>query len=110
MTNYQSRQLSRTLGTIVLSGILASQALASTQAEEQKHDTNFYRGYRSGAIAQTFDQYANVITGEYCTAPPLANFEDAVSQFYSQLLSTQELLGADFEAVLQQNLWDLYEA
>lgn len=110
MTNYQSGQLSRTLGTIVLSGMLATQALASSEVIEPKHDSNFYRMYRSGATAHTFDQYANVVTGEYSVAPPVADFEVAVSQFYSKLLSCQEPLGADFEAALHQNLWDLYEA
>ena len=35
-------------------------------------------------------------------------FEQIVSKFYEELLSSQEPLGKEFEKVLYDNLWDLY--
>lgn len=37
------------------------------------------------------------------------NFEQVIHDFYSELLAHQEPLGEQFEAVLFNNLWDLYE-
>lgn len=34
--------------------------------------------------------------------------EATIAHFYSQLLAKQEPLGKEFEAVLYDNLWDLY--
>jgi len=36
-------------------------------------------------------------------------FEETVSSFYAQLVESQEPLGQEFERVLHENLWDLYE-
>lgn len=33
-----------------------------------------------------------------------------INGFYSKLLREQEALGAEFEKVIHQNLWDLYES
>ncbi|KAB2907039.1 MAG: hypothetical protein F9K26_12680 [Ignavibacteriaceae bacterium] len=38
------------------------------------------------------------------------DFEKSVGRFYARLLANQEPLGAEFEAVLHKNLWDLYES
>lgn len=38
------------------------------------------------------------------------DFEKSVGRFYAHLLANQEPLGAEFEAVLHKNLWDLYES
>lgn len=34
---------------------------------------------------------------------------DHVTSFYAKLLSSQEPLGVEFEKVLYDNLWELYE-
>ena len=36
------------------------------------------------------------------------SFEVAIADFYEKFLRRQEPLGQEFEAVLSQNLWDLY--
>lgn len=56
----------------------------------------------------TFSSYSNPITGEYNIAPD--GFEQTVGKFYARLLDGQEPLGAEFEKVLYDNLWDLYES
>ena len=37
-------------------------------------------------------------------------FEVHVAKFYTKLLASQESLGAEFEKVLHENLWNLYES
>ncbi len=110
MTDYRSGQLSRTFGTIALSAMLASHALAAApEVAEPNQKARLYRGYSSGAASRTYDQYVNVITGEYHTSSGFTDLEKTVSQVYARLLANQEPLGAAFEAVLHENLWDLYE-
>lgn len=41
--------------------------------------------------------------------PSVSNFEEDISSFYAILLSKQHSLGKEFEKVLYDNLWDLYE-
>lgn len=48
------------------------------------------------------------ITGEYSLA--IDQFEQIVSNFYSTLLVQQEPLGMEFEKVMHENLWNLYES
>jgi hypothetical protein len=56
----------------------------------------------------TFSQYQNAFTGDYASQPVL-DFEGSMTNFYASLLARQEALGADFERVLYENLWDLYD-
>lgn len=37
------------------------------------------------------------------------NFNQEILSFFSKLSATQEPLGKDFEKILFDNLWDLYE-
>ena len=62
----------------------------------------------SGGNRATFDYFSSPISGEFLSSPPVDILEAKVTQFYSNLLGTQEPLGAKFEAVLYDNLWDLY--
>lgn len=61
----------------------------------------------SGSKA-TFDMYRGVVSGQYDVGA--RKFERSVGNFYSRLLLAQEPLGAEFEKVLYDNLWDMYEA
>lgn len=45
---------------------------------------------------------------EYGHIPDM--FEEEVGSFFAHLLASQEPLGAEFERVLHENLWDLYES
>lgn len=55
--------------------------------------------------SKTFSHYANMFTEEYNTAG--LDFETTVASFYAQFMAEQEPLGAEFERVLEDNLWDL---
>ena len=54
----------------------------------------------------TVGQFVNVLTSPHQSQT--LDFEGAVADFYSTLVTNQEPLGKDFERVLYENLWDLY--
>ena len=56
----------------------------------------------------TYSLYQNAFTGDYQSRS--LDFEGSMMNFYASLLTKQESLGADFEKVLYNNLWDLYGA
>lgn len=112
MNNYQYSQMSRTLGTIaVLGGMLALPAVSTgSEVASPKMGASFYRSYRTAAIANTYDQHANIITGEFSVSTSTPDLEKTVGALYERLLANQEPLGSVFEDVLQASLWNLYEA
>lgn len=46
--------------------------------------------------------------GEITLSNPERSFDSELASFYSKLLYAQHPLGAEFQAVLNDNLWDLY--
>ena len=63
--------------------------------------------YAADLNTLTYNSYTSLLTGEYA-AP--RKFEEVVETFYARLLTNQEPLGAVFEKVLNENIWDLYES
>ena len=110
--NYYTEQTSCTIGYIPIPGIIATQLLSTPPLNTKQEDfhTPLYRCnvYQSSAIPHTFDQFRSVVTGEYYQG--IDQFEAAISDFYATLIASQELLGIEFEKVLYENLWDLYES
>jgi len=101
-----------TLGQMVLIvGVLALQALPTISQQEvtaQSNKSISGATYRTKNNTSTYSHLGNPFSGEYSNAPEV--FEQTVGNFYEQLLAHQEPLGDDFERVLHQNLWDLYES
>lgn len=56
----------------------------------------------------TFSQLQNAFTGEYTKRSDF-DFEGSMATFYATLLGQQEPLGAEFEKILYDNLWELYD-
>lgn len=108
MNKYNPGHLPHTFSSIIISSSIAAISLLTSTPPPQR-DASLYLTYRSNALTKTFSQYQSPITGEYEKFTP-KNLEQTVTAFYSKLTSTQEPLGEAFEAVLNQNLWDLYEA
>jgi len=101
-----------TLGQMVLVvGVLALQALPAISQQnvaEQSNKSISGAAYRTKNNPATYSHIGSPFSGEFSNAPEI--FEQAVGNFYEQLLSHQEPLGDDFEKILHQNLWDLYES
>lgn len=101
-----------TLGQMVLvAGVLALQSLPTIAQQDFAERSNKNLSgtpYRAKNNTATYSHMGNQFSGTYSHAPEI--FEQAVGNFYEQLLAHQEPLGDDFEKILHQNLWDLYES
>lgn len=110
MSNYSIRQTSRTASSVAVAGILAGQLLAGG-ANAGSHDIKDFAliqvPYHTRANQPSFDQITNLFSGEFDKTDL---FAEGISKFYAKLVATQEPLGAEFERVLSENLWALYEA
>ena len=87
-------------GVVILAGMLASVPNETGGALRTDRYAPLLKG--------TFSQHQNAFTGDYASQPVL-DFESSMTNFYASLLAQQEPLGADFEKVLYDNLWDLYD-
>ena len=100
-----------TMSNVVMAGLF-SMAVWNTPPEKiaATWEANPFSGktYMSGGGGATFDSFRGRITGQYDLSP--IQFERAVGNFYARLLSSQESLGLEFQKVLFDNLWDLYES
>lgn len=110
--NYYTEHTSCTFSSIAIAGLIVTQLLFNLNPIVPRKDLNMPLGksnvYQSTAITSTFDQFKSFVTGEYYQGTD--QFEAAISDFYSTLITGQELLGIEFEKVLYENLWNLYES
>ncbi|MEY3786918.1 MAG: hypothetical protein RLZ75_1125 [Pseudomonadota bacterium] len=109
MSNIQYNQQQNTFSNVAL--VLATGFVAHLcPAYQNTADTGSLAQpiYYSTANPATYTQTANVMTGNF-TSPP-NTFENIISDFYTTFLSKQEYLDLDFETLLNDNLWELYES
>lgn len=120
MSKYQASQISQTFQTVVIIGLIAgsSPMFATSHPEicqikshaalnEAGHNATYSNGVAS-TLSTRLGISNQIYEGTYLSTLE-DNFESAVSRFYAVLTSNQERLGADFEKVLFDNLWDLYD-
>jgi hypothetical protein len=100
-TNSSSAVCVPTLGTALLTGMLLV-SIPNENATLQRNDR--YATPHNG----TYSPLQNAFTGEYARQSDL-DFEGSVAAFYATLLGQQEPLGAEFEKILYDNLWALYD-
>ena len=112
MYNLVYKQVSSTIGAHVFNTTLlfiptvtlASLAMGiNTNPESYLTNNSYIYNHTS-----TLDQYNNPLTREFKNSDEL--LQSKVTEFYSTLLAVQEPLGEEFERVLYNNLWDLYES
>ncbi|OGP86095.1 MAG: hypothetical protein A2V87_11220 [Deltaproteobacteria bacterium RBG_16_58_17] len=112
MYNYFINQESGTVSSVTFRGILAAQFLAdqmNVKQEDDQYRPPYIRDvYHWFATPATFDHFRTIVMGEYQQESD--QFEVHVAKFYTKLLASQESLGAEFEKVLHENLWNLYES
>lgn len=113
MNDIQYNQGSGTFSQVLLIGlgiVIGSHGIQDaplTNVTVQHNKPLFQKPYSLDGNVPTYNSYTG-ITGEYVSIPN--GFEQAVGSFYARLLISQEPLGAEFEKVLYENLWDLYES
>lgn len=107
MSDYSKNQISRTIGLVTIVGLIVTMPNVMPQIGTGVPSYN-PKVYSSLATSPTMDQVRNALTGEY--SQQIDSFEVALVNIYSNLIATQETLGIEFEKVLYDNLWDLYES
>lgn len=110
MDNYKINNSAQTVGYFTAS-IFATALLVSPPALASDHHQILMlqpAKYNISSISSTFDQYSNIFTGEFSNN--YVPFVETITDFYAMLLSSQEQLEPEFEQVLHENLWDLYES
>lgn len=113
MNKYHTKQTSTTFCTVVLAGILVGTSLPSDcNSEPSLSSLNFTNGKNYALVLgtdPTHESNQNIFTRQY-TLSEQAIFESDITNFYAKLSSNQEALGYEFERVLFDNLWDLYQS
>ena len=102
---------SGTMSQVVIAGLLSIQLLNGFSENVGNHHEApavLQASYASDGNTPTFDSFRGAISGKYDSSS--IQFEQSVGNFYARLVSAQEPLGAIFEKVLYDNLWDLYES
>ena len=112
MYNYCINQESDTVASVTIRGVLAAHFLADQMnvkiEDDQYRPPYIHDVYHSFATPATFDHCRTIVMGKYQQESD--QFEVNVAKFYTKLLASQESLGAEFEKVLHENLWNLYES
>ncbi len=112
MSNIECQQNQSTFaGVAFAAGVLVN--LCSIPLGHPNVDIDEYKSlmnptYYSTANSATHTRIFNAMTGEF--ASTLNSFENVISNFYTNFLSKQEPLGGDFEEILNDNIWELYES
>lgn len=108
------RQTPQTISTVVIAGMLAGtflpadwDSVPSQSILPFSASNNYAYSYRGTPL--TYELSKNVLTGYYPSSVE-TTFEAVVTSFFEELSSTQESLGYEFEQVLFENLWDLYQS
>ena len=113
MNKIETSQLPGTFSQVLVTGFLVAglqtQTVNQLDTTSNKASNMMLQSYYSKhKDSSTFDNHRSFITGEYEAVRE--NFENQIIQFYTNLLANQEQLGPEFEKVLNENMWDLYES
>jgi len=107
MNKYRANGLSPTLPSVVAASIfLAGLSVGSVQASEKIAEKNMSSSSSYYSDGLSHAQAAQAL--QISPGVDSSKFLEAVSSFYSQLLSDQKAMDPEIAALLSENLWDLY--
>ena len=114
MNKYINNKISKTFCTVMISGILTNSVLGDISKHEDLQVAQHYAESRdyvlnTGGASLTYEPTKNVLTGTYPSSTK-TEFEDVITKFFEKLSFDQEPLESEFEQVLFDNLWDLYQS
>jgi len=89
----------------LLAGLAGSGVLYAAEREQQELNP---APYEANSNLPSFDQLSSVFAGNSIDSID-QQLITAVSNLYATLAQESEPLGEEFEQVLHENLWDLYE-
>src|SRR5690349_2358449 len=106
MTEIHSNQLSGTVPSVLVMASCFASLFQTVPIEDNNYKpSSLPQGvYFSSSNKSTFDNWKT----EYSLSS--VKFEQVIQKFYSDLTLKQERLGIEFEKILHDNLWDLYES
>jgi hypothetical protein len=109
--SYTINQTSRTACQMVISGLLASQCLASPITDDSiaHYERRTLLSYEIESTSRSFDGTDNLFL-QSSVSDIDSQLLSTVSNVYGNLVENQELLGDEFETVLYSNLINLYES
>jgi hypothetical protein len=114
MNNIQYNQGAATFSQVLVVGLgvvigtCIMQVANLDDGAMQDNSLLFQKSYSVEGVATSYNSHANMFTGKYNATTK--DFKEAVGDLYSRLMINQEPLGTEFEKVLNENLWDLYES
>jgi hypothetical protein len=112
MNNISYTRVSDTFSQVVIaaifSNLLTVPAVGVGNVSASSISNRSQNSYTWKGNNSTFDSYQNSSSRKHDLTA--ASFENEVSNFYGNLLAHQERLGAEFEKILNENMWDLYES
>ncbi|MBD1399438.1 hypothetical protein [Pelovirga terrestris] len=109
MSSYKIDSTNQTVAFLtsgVIAALLFNQPIVPVESR-QEIDL-LQKAYISSAPSPTHDQYRSSITHEFMFYED--PFVTTMSAVYEKLLIEQEDLGLEFQTVLNENLWELYES
>lgn len=114
MSKYQNTLISQSFRNAVVSGMLANTFLVSPAAHALQQTGPWYVNSSNYNVVtrKASESYEPREHSKFGMQAPSTGQELAsiITDFYEKLSAQQEPLGQDFEKVLFDNLWDLYES
>lgn len=113
MNNYCTNQASKTASYISAGLILVSMCSVDTLAQRKpiacvRDKQPLMLSVDRASSTCTHNEYG--VNNNSLTKIESASFEEEVTDFFQKLSAVQEPLGREFEQVLFDNLWDLYQS
>ncbi|WP_200389680.1 hypothetical protein [Thiocapsa imhoffii] len=114
MDNYRTVQTAQTFRTVMIGGILAGPCVPTDALSySEGYNPAFTRSCNynisltgTSSTCEALHDYLSGVAWSAAREP----FEALITDFFLELSSKQEPLGSEFEQVLFENLWDLYQS
>lgn len=108
VNSYMNKKIQKTFCTVMICGMLNGSIGMNSQPQPKSNYSR--KGYVVDADSDSsYGSVKNAYTGNYNTGTIL-EFEDVITNFYTKLVSDQQPLEKEFEDVLFDNLWDMYQS
>ncbi|WP_428356726.1 hypothetical protein [Methyloprofundus sp.] len=110
MNNIEVHQISGTVSAVIIATAISGLPATNEINQDFSQIITAAASYVSGGSSPTFSESKNLQQNSINHNSINVSFEHSTSQLYSALESQQEPLGKEFEKVLYDNLWELYES
>jgi hypothetical protein len=114
MNEYPTNHINQTISTLIISGLLVGTSLSPRINTNEPSLSNppytapskNYLRVDSG-ISSTYESDRDSLPEQHSSSEEV---ETVITNFFSKLSANQEPLGSEFEQVLFEDLWNLYQS